>query len=113
MYRFIKKVEEKAAKQMLEEQIEEKKEKNSTPQKKGSMSNKAITSMNRRKDELFELNKKAIDKFQIYLQKNQDLLQRINNFGHKKQRENQNEKKTMLLNKIQIHLILKSNYILF
>lgn len=48
------------------------------------MGNKSTISMNRRKDELFELNKKAIDKFQIYLQKNQDLLQRINNFGHKK-----------------------------
>lgn len=56
--------------------------KNGTPHKKAS--NKPNAVINRRKDELYELNRKAIDKFQIYLQKNQDLLQRINNFGHKK-----------------------------
>jgi hypothetical protein len=84
MYKFIKKVEEKAAKELLqEEEIEENEIKNSTPQKKGSMA-KQCTTINKRKDELYELNRKAIDKFQIYLQKNQELLQRINNFGHKK-----------------------------
>lgn len=75
--------------------------------------NKPNAATNRRKDELYELNKKAIDKFQIYLNKNQDLLHRINNFGHKKERENQNEKKNFMLNTIQIHLLLKSNYTLF
>ena len=48
----------------------------------------------------------------MYLQNNQTLLQKINNFGIKKDKENPNEKKSMLLNKIQIKLLLKSNYIL-
>ena len=74
---------------------------------------KQTTPSNRRKDELYELNKKAIDKFQVYIQKNQLFLQRINNFGQRKEKESQNEKKTLLLNKIQMHLIVKSNFILF
>jgi hypothetical protein len=53
MYKFIKKVEEKAAKELLqEEEIEENEIKNSTPQKKGSMA-KQCTTINKRKDELY------------------------------------------------------------
>ena len=48
----------------------------------------------------------------MYLQNNQTLLQKINNFGNKKDKENPNEKKSMLMNKIQVRLLLKSNYIL-
>lgn len=70
---------------MMEEEEEELNEiKNNTPQKKGQVSNKTGATNNKRKDELYELNKKAIDKFQVYIQKHNDLLQRINNFERKK-----------------------------
>ena len=116
MYLFIKKVEEKAAKELIEEEENDENIKNTTPQKQKTVgvnsANKQAVPVNRRKDEFFELLKKAMDKFQIYLQKNQTLLQKINNFGTKKDKENLNEKKSMLMNKIQIRLLLKSNYIL-
>jgi hypothetical protein len=37
----------------------------------------------------------------------------LNSFGLKKNLKTQDEKKTLLLNKIQMQLILKSNFILF
>lgn len=40
-------------------------------------------------------------------------MQRINNFGQRKEKEVQNERKIIMLNKIQMHLILKNNFILF
>ncbi len=58
------------------------------------------------------MTKKAIDKFQNYLQKNQQFFQQINNFGQKKDEKNKDEKKTIQLNKIQMQLIIKSNFIL-
>lgn len=63
----------------MEEEEDENDIQNNTPRKKGQSNKTGITN-NKKKDELYELNKKAIDKFQIYIQKNNDLLQRINNF---------------------------------
>ena len=75
---------------------------------------KKTTPIKKKKDEFYEITKKAIDKFQNYLQQNQQFYQQINNFGSKKEHKTtQDEKKTMLLNKIQMQLILKSNFILF
>lgn len=59
------------------------------------------------------MTKKAIDKFQTYLQKNQKFFQQLNNFGSKKDQKSPDEKKALQLNKIQMQLILKSNFILF
>lgn len=62
-----------------------------TPKKtKKMLATKQTPSANRRKDELYELNRKAIEKFQVFLQKNQPLLQRINNFGSRKEKESKN-----------------------
>jgi len=74
---------------------------------------KRVTPISKKKDEFYEVTKKAIDKFQTYLQKNQKFFQQINTFGLKKEQKTQDEKKTLHLNKIQMQLILKSNFILF
>ena len=59
------------------------------------------------------MTKKAIDKFQTYLQNNPQFFQQINNFGSKKDQKTKDDKKAIQLNKIQMQLILKSNFILF
>ena len=71
------------------------------------------TPANKKRDQFFELQKKANDKFQTYLQLNPKVLQNINTFGQKKEKTAKAQKKTLLLNKIQMQLILKSNFILF
>jgi len=56
-----------------------------TPRKKKtSIPVKKTTPIKRKKDEFYEITKKAIDKFQNYLQQNQQFYQQINNFGSKK-----------------------------
>jgi hypothetical protein len=45
---------------------------------------KRTTPINKKKDEFYEVTKKAIDKFQTYLQKNQKFFQQINNFSQRK-----------------------------
>jgi hypothetical protein len=64
----------------------------------------------RRKDETADIFRKATDKFQVYLNKNPKLLQDLNNFQVADR--SLQEKKTMLMNKMQMHLI-KSNFVLF
>jgi type III secretory pathway component EscR len=85
-----------------------------TPKKeKKDLNVKRVTPISKKKDEYYEVTKKAMDKFQTYLQKNQQFFQQINNFGQKKTQKTQDEKKALQLNKIQMQLILKSNFILF
>ena len=74
---------------------------------------KRTTPINKKKDEFYEVTKKAIDKFQNYLQKNQKFFQQINNFSQRKDQKSPDQKKSLQLNKIQMQLILKSNFILF
>ena len=74
---------------------------------------KRVTPVSKKKDEFYEVTKKAIDKFQNYLQKNQKFFQQLNNFGSKKDQKSPDQKKALQLNKIQMQLILKSNFILF
>lgn len=85
-----------------------------TPKKeKKELIAKRATPINKKRDEFYEVTKKAIDKFQNYLQKNPQFFQQINNFGLKKDQKTKDEKKSLQLNKIQMQLILKSNFILF
>lgn len=57
-----------------------------TPRKKKVVSQiKKTTPIKKKKDEFYEITKKAIDKFQNYLQQNQQFYQQINNFGSKKE----------------------------
>ena len=72
-----------------------------------------MTPISKKKDEYYEVTKKAIDKFQTYLQNNQQFFQTLNNFSQQKKEKSQDEKKTLHLNKIQMQVILKSNFILF
>lgn len=74
---------------------------------------KRVTPVSKKKNEFYEVTKRAIDKFQTYLQKNQKFFQQLNSFGQKKDQKTQDIKKTMQLNKIQMQLILKGNFILF
>ena len=50
---------------------------------------KRITPVSKKKDEFYEVTKKAIDKFQTYLQKNQQFFQLLNNFSQKKTEKTQ------------------------
>ncbi len=62
-----------------------------TPKKtKKELIAKRITPVNKKKDEFYQVTKKAIDKFQTYLQNNQKFYQQINNFGQKKDQKSQN-----------------------
>lgn len=74
---------------------------------------KRVTPVSKKRDEFYEVTKKAIDKFQAYLQKNQGFFQQLNSFNKNKSQKTQDEKKAIQLNKIQMQLILKSNFILF
>lgn len=81
-----------------------------TPEKpKPTPANKLQTPL-KRKDETAEINRRAADKFQVYLNKNPKLLQELN--GFQVMDRSVQEKKVMLMNKVQMHLI-KSNFILF
>lgn len=55
-----------------------------TPKKAKTAPVKRTTPVSKKKDEFYDITKKAIDKFQTYLQQNQQFYQQINNFGSKK-----------------------------
>ncbi len=57
-----------------------------TPKKltKKDLIAKRVTPVSKKKNEFYEVTKKAIDKFQTYLQKNQKFFQQLNSFGLKK-----------------------------
>jgi hypothetical protein len=122
---FIKKKEREATKLLIrdskkDKQKEKDKEKGDKPKElltpkkeKKDLNIKRVTPISKKRDEYYEVTKKAIDKFQTYLQKNQQFFQQLNNFNQKKNQKTQDEKKSIQLNKIQMQLILKSNFILF
>ena len=63
----------------------------------------------RKKDQISSTYSKAVDKFQLYLNKNNKLLHQLNSFVIDK---NLQIKKIIIMNKIQMHLV-RSNFILF
>jgi phenylalanyl-tRNA synthetase alpha subunit len=103
---FQNQLEEDDIKITRKENVEE----GNTPEKpKPSVNTKLVTPL-KRKDETADINRKATDKFQVYLNKNPKLLHELNNF--RVIDKSVQEKKVMLMNKVQMHLI-KSNFVLF
>lgn len=68
-----------------EDEMEVEEQNVATPKKKKVVAPvKKTTPIKKKKDEFYEITKKAIDKFQNYLQQNQQFYQLINNFGSKR-----------------------------